>query len=224
MNTDYSYNNHSPSSSQRFLRLVIVVGLLLSCGCLVGIAGVASANLYSNLDKPQLSYTDIIASAQATLNGASFATPIPSTPHPTASYPSLTPPSWPSPSASITSSPTPTSPGTTRRESPKAFIQGYYDLINKRQYARSFSMLSDGFKQRNHCCKPDGSFDDIPYKEWWNTIKKVEVLQVKVKKWEPNHAIVEVKLRYNRMDGKVIDSWTTFNLIGDPDGKSWLFE
>ena len=228
MNEEISNWSIPQAQSTHFTRhpigLALIASMTLLCGCLVGVLGIAGANLVKDLDQPQLSYAEIVASAQTTLNGTPFITPLPPTPISTAYYPSLTLPAWPSPSASIKPSPTPTNSEATRRTSPKAFIQQYYDLINRRQYARTFSMLSDGFKQRNHCCKPDGSFDDGPYKEWWNTIKKVEILQMNVEKWEQDQAIVEIKLRYNRMDGKVIDSWTTFNLIGDPDGKSWLFE
>jgi hypothetical protein len=224
LNIDYSYDHSAPPPSRRFAWLAIIAGLVLSCGCLAGIVGAAGINLFSDLERPHLSYTEIIASAQATLNGTPFTTRLTSTPKSGASYPSLTPPAWPSPTPSATPSLTPASVEPIQRLNPQAFIQQYYDLINKRQYAKSFSMLSDGFKRRNHCCKPDGSFDDGPYKEWWNSIKKVEVMQVRVKKWERDLAVVEVKLRYNRMDGYVIESWTIFNLVGDPDGKSWLFE
>ena len=85
-------------------------------------------------------------------------------------------------------------------------------------------MLSDNFKRRNHCCKPDGSFDDGPYKDWWNSIKKVEVLSVNVKRREQDQAVVEVKLRYHRMDGPVVENRHTFSLIGDPYSKSWLID
>jgi hypothetical protein len=217
-------DTQSSSSIRSYAWPALITSLVLLCACLVGVMGVAGASLFKDMDKPQLSYAEIVASAQATLNGTPYITLLPPMLSPTSFYPSLTPPAWPSPSVSLTPSPTSTNTKTTRRESPKVFIQQYYDLINKRQYARTFNMLSDGFKQRNHCCKPNGSFDDGPYKEWWNSIKKVEILQLRVEKWDQDRAVVEVKLRYNRMDGNIIDNWATFNLIGDPEGKSWLFE
>ncbi|MBN1148563.1 MAG: hypothetical protein JXA78_14990 [Anaerolineales bacterium] len=207
----------------------VIAGILLAsaCLCLLVILAAAGANLFGWLSSPQLSYAEIAGTAQATLGGAQPPTwtPLPTgaspptVPFPTA-WPSLTPESTPT----QTPTPTPGEPGSWQRINPEAFIREYYSLINKRQYAKTFAMLSDGFKQRNHCCKPDGSFDEGPYKDWWNSIKKVEVLSASVKTREQNRALVEVELRYYRMDGRVVEDRHTFTLVGDPSGKSWLID
>ena len=68
----------------------------------------------------------------------------------------------------------------------------YYENVNARNYDITFEMLSENFKQRRHCCKADGSFDEDPYIDWWNSIKKVEVLGVRTIKKNEHQAVIEI--------------------------------
>ncbi len=105
--------------------------------------------------------------------------------------------------------------------SPEEFIRLYYEEINNRNYQLTWSMLSDNFKQRKHCCKPDGSFDNGPYIDWWNSIRQVETLSVTTQEWNDNSAVVEITLRYYKMDGDVVDSTSVFHLIAIPFDFGW---
>ena len=85
-------------------------------------------------------------------------------------------------------------------------------------------MLSDNFKQRNHCCKPDGSFDDGPYIAWWDSIDNIKILKVDTRAQTVGNAVIDISLRYYRKDGRIVDSTHTFNLIRNSTSKSWLID
>ena len=117
---------------------------------------------------------------------------------------------------------TPVAPQT--QMSPDEFIRLYYSLINQGQYQTTFGMLSDDFKDRKHCCNPDGSYQFEPYVDWWDSISKVTVLSVDTKRSDEASAQVVVEIRYNyNSDREVVDTHT-FNLIADLLGSSWLIE
>ena len=85
-------------------------------------------------------------------------------------------------------------------------------------------MLSDGYKDRKHCCNPDGSYQFAPYVDWWNTISKVTVLSVDTRRWGTSSAQVVIEIRYNYVSGREVVDTHTFNLIADPYEGTWLIE
>ena len=85
-------------------------------------------------------------------------------------------------------------------------------------------MLSDGFKDRFHCCNPDGSYQIGPYIEWWNTVEEARVLDARTNRRGAGTSQVEVTIRYYKTDGTVVENTHTYNLIANPSGTSWLFE
>lgn len=100
----------------------------------------------------------------------------------------------------------------------------YYALINQREYNTSFSMLSDNFKDRFHCCNPDGSYQIQPYIDWWNTIDEVEVYSVKTTPRSENSALATVRLIYHRADGSVVENTHYYDLIFDRTIDTWLID
>jgi len=128
------------------------------------------------------------------------------------------------------SSPTPSNtavlPTTTTPSglSPEEFIRSYYSLINQRQYQTTFAMLSDSFKDKKHCCNPDGSYEFGPYEEWWDSVSEVTIISVDTQGWDNTSAKVVVRISYYMNDGRIVDSTHTFDLHADPLSKSWLIE
>lgn len=112
----------------------------------------------------------------------------------------------------------------TGQESPGDFIRRYYSLINDRAYTTTFEMLSNSFKDRFHCCNPNGSYQIGPYMDWWNTIDRVTVLSVDTERWSSDFAQVTIQIRYDRADGSTVNSTHSFDLIPDASGDSWLID
>jgi hypothetical protein len=112
----------------------------------------------------------------------------------------------------------------TGQESPADFIRRYYSLINERDYETAFGMLSNSFKDRFHCCNPDGSYQIEPYIDWWNTIDRVTVLSVDTNRWSSDKAQVTIQIRYNKADGSTVTSTHSFDLVPDDSGESWLID
>jgi hypothetical protein len=85
-------------------------------------------------------------------------------------------------------------------------------------------MLSNSFKDRFHCCNPDGSYQIEPYIDWWNTIDRVTVLSVDTNRWSSDKAQVTIQIRYNKADGSTVTSTHSFDLVPDDSGESWLID
>jgi hypothetical protein len=112
----------------------------------------------------------------------------------------------------------------TGQESPGDFIRRYYSLINERAYTTTFGMLSNNFKNRFHCCNPDGSYQIGPYIDWWDTIDRVTVLDVDTNRWSSDFAWVTIQIRYDKASGSTVTSTHTFDLVPDGSGESWLID
>ncbi len=107
--------------------------------------------------------------------------------------------------------------------SPEEFIRLYFAKINQRDYSVTWSMLSDNFKQRNNCCKPDGSFDREAYEAYWNTIDRVDVAATRTVKMNDISAVVETRITYFKRDGQVVTHTHRFNLIPVSYEYDWQF-
>ena len=135
----------------------------------------------------------------------------------------LTPTKTSEPTATITPEPSLT-PLTALPERPDDFIRFYYQAINDRRYELTFSLLSRGFKDRNHCCNVDGSYQIEPYIEWWNTIESVDIISTDVINSDNNTAQVSVTLCYYTKKGATdIDQYWYF-LILDEIRNAWLID
>ena len=85
-------------------------------------------------------------------------------------------------------------------------------------------MLSNNFKNRFHCCNPDGSYQIGPYIDYWDTIDRVTVLDVDTNRWSSDSAQVTIQIRYDKASGSTVTSTQTFDLVPDASGNSWLID
>lgn len=108
--------------------------------------------------------------------------------------------------------------------SPDQAVKNYYQLINDRQYDRTWAMLSDSFKKKFNCCNPDGSFKFDEYLMWWNSVGRVAVGRVEVLNLGENMATVYAELTYHMQNGKTIpDTEPRIQLTRDATSGIWLF-
>lgn len=80
---------------------------------------------------------------------------------------------------------------------PSACISIYYGLINDTAYQDAWLLLTDDFIQKNN------SSGFSRYREWWSTVKEVQVLKTVVVSSDVNMATLDVELAYYMNDGKV---------------------
>lgn len=105
--------------------------------------------------------------------------------------------------------------------SPEAFIRGYYQALNDRQYDKTWSLLSEDFKQNMHSPEKGGYQG---YVDWCDTIEKIEVIEVIVNFQKESTAQVFVKANYRYQNGKSGVSQRSFNLIMDSARNTWIFD
>jgi serine/threonine protein kinase, bacterial len=107
---------------------------------------------------------------------------------------------------------------TTASLTPKQFIPYYFQLINERDYDKSWSLLTSDFKKRNN---PDGF---KKYKKFWNTTENVEVYSMTTISHHGDKA--KLKVEWGLYSTKYEQSYqytSTYNLIFDKKKNSWLF-
>jgi hypothetical protein len=106
---------------------------------------------------------------------------------------------------------------------PAQTVADYYSAINDRHYQRTWSLLSDHFKDIFNS-KPDGSHDFDGYVQWWDSVAQVYVGQVSVVEQVGSRAVVIADLRYYLKDGRVInDAKPRIQLEWDATHRTWLF-
>jgi serine/threonine protein kinase, bacterial len=80
---------------------------------------------------------------------------------------------------------------------PVKFIQEHYADLNKRNYQKTWTDLSPGFKARSK------GFEG--YTDWWDSVEYIDVLSVQSVSQRQNSAVVAPSLRYRMKDGRVAD-------------------
>jgi len=107
--------------------------------------------------------------------------------------------------------------------SPEQAVRYYYQLINDRQYDKTWAMLSTNFKDARHR-NPDGSYDFRGYKGFWETISKIVVKDAKTEKQNDTTATVAAHLLYYTKRGSIDDRPNfRIQLVLDPVNRTWLF-
>jgi hypothetical protein len=101
------------------------------------------------------------------------------------------------------------------------FIYYYFQRINARDYSTSWSLLTDSFKAAVNS-EVSGGYSG--YTAYWNTVQRVDILNVIVTSWNVNYATVAVNMVYNYLDGHVNSSNQTFHLFYDTWRGSWMFD
>lgn len=104
---------------------------------------------------------------------------------------------------------------TANSETPEQFIRTYFTNINNRNYEKSWSMLSKRFQSRH-------TYDE--YTTWWNTVKKVEIIFIEVRSETNSEVFIYVEARYHYKSGVITTGHTTYKLIKNDSGESWLFD
>jgi hypothetical protein len=101
---------------------------------------------------------------------------------------------------------------------PDKAIENYYQLINQRQYASAWTVLSPGFQTR----RPDINYNT--YTQWWNSVDFVEIGSIDIIEKSENKAIVNAKLKYLMKNGTQYDDKSgRFTVVLNSDGK-WLID
>lgn len=98
------------------------------------------------------------------------------------------------------------------------FIYYYYQKINARDYATTWSLLTDAFKA---AVNPDGYSGYVAY---WNNIQRVDINSVTVTSLVGNSATVVVDMVYNYVTGYANTSHQTFHLYYDTWRATWMFD
>jgi serine/threonine protein kinase, bacterial len=92
---------------------------------------------------------------------------------------------------------TPAKPQGVEQTNPEKFIQEHYADLNKRNYQKTWTDLSPGFKSRSK------GFEG--YTDWWDSVEHIDVLSVHLVSQGQNSAVVAPDLRYRMKDGRVAD-------------------
>jgi hypothetical protein len=101
------------------------------------------------------------------------------------------------------------------------FIQFYFQRINARDYPTTWSLLTAAFKAAVNS-ETSGGYGG--YSAFWNTVLRVDVLNVTITSWSGNDASVLVNMIYNYYDGRVISSNQAFHLFYDSWRGVWMFD
>jgi len=143
-------------------------------------------------------------------------TPLPSSTPTSLPSPTITP--LPSPTPTSLPSATPTVPSPTPTHSPQPvipptaipgwspahadqFIRYYYQHINARDYATTWSLLTNSFIANNNSPAQGGY---AGYINFWNSVQRVDITNVIVTGWVGNSADVVVDMVYNYTNGSVV--------------------
>lgn len=97
---------------------------------------------------------------------------------------------------------------------PEQLIKDYYQEINNRNYEKAWSMLTEKFQQS--CCSIAGNDPFQVYKNWWGTIREVEVITAYLQAWDTNPAEVYTTLRYHTQKGETSEVFNIYRLVTDP--------
>jgi hypothetical protein len=101
------------------------------------------------------------------------------------------------------------------------FIRTYFQAINSRSYESTWSLLSDAFKASTNSPE-NGGYQG--YVDFWNTVDRVEILEIKVLEQSSQAAEVFVVANYHYKNGVTTTGQQNFHLIYDSTRNTWLFD
>ncbi|BAZ04213.1 hypothetical protein [Calothrix sp. NIES-3974] len=105
---------------------------------------------------------------------------------------------------------------------PEETINQYYQLINKREYAKAWAFLTPRFQR----LKPDNNYQN--YEAWWEKVDSVivDLDSLKLIEKKDDEAIVDVQLRYILKDGRRLDDPSRFTLVSHSNNshQQWLID
>jgi hypothetical protein len=113
------------------------------------------------------------------------------------------------------SSPTKTS----ERPSPEEMVKNHYIALNNRRYQETWNNLSLNFQKLSGS---SNAYDD--YTEWWNSVERINIGEVRTVEQSDSQAIVNAELKYVLKTGRSsTDENTRIYLIWDDSSRKWLF-
>lgn len=109
----------------------------------------------------------------------------------------------------------------TPSNSVEQFIRTYFQEINSRNYENTWSLLSDAFKASTNSPQ-NGGYQG--YMDFWNTVDRVEILEIKTLEQSSQSAEVFVAANYHYKNGVTTTGEQTFYFIYDFTRNTWLFD
>ncbi len=104
-------------------------------------------------------------------------------------------------------------------ESPEQFIREHYTDLNNRQYEKTWSGLSDNFKNQ----QISGGYSE--YREWWSSVRRINIGRISVIKKSGQQAIFDTELQYIMNNGQGInDTKKYITVLYDPKKDSWQID
>jgi len=100
---------------------------------------------------------------------------------------------------------------------PDEFVREHYSLINKRQYETTWQRLTSAFQKKS------GSYSE--YRNWWDSVIRIDIGQVKVIEQKNDNAIVNAKLSYVMKRGDVVnDDKSRIYLVWSNNQNTWQID
>ena len=104
---------------------------------------------------------------------------------------------------------------------PANAVRTYYQWVDANRYDLTWPMLSTHFKDVFNCCAPNYNYGG--YVDWWNSVDRVEAVDVRAVQQDGGRAIVYMELRYwMKAGGQSVDRGY-IHLVYDPVA-GWLFD
>jgi hypothetical protein len=106
---------------------------------------------------------------------------------------------------------------------PDQAVRAYYDLVSQKRFNETWPMLTDDFKQKFNCCAPNYNYTG--YVDWWNSVSRVEVGNVRAVSQNGDQAVVYAELYYvmNNGERSSMDDSPYIVLVYE-DGLGWRFD
>ncbi|RUS94649.1 hypothetical protein DSM106972_092860 [Dulcicalothrix desertica PCC 7102] len=105
------------------------------------------------------------------------------------------------------------------RPSPAQMVKDHYIAINNRRYQETWDNLSPDFQRLSGSANAYGD-----YAEWWNSVERINIGDVRTVEQSDNRAIVDADLQYVMKTGRTAtDENNRIYLIWNDSSKKWLF-
>jgi hypothetical protein len=113
----------------------------------------------------------------------------------------------------------PLTPAPVGHADPLDFVRAYFLLLNNRRYQEAYSKLSVAFKQQ---LENEGGY--AGYVTFWNTVSSTEITRIEISSEGSSGVYVYTEITYQYKSGATTTGHTTYKLILDSSGNSWLFD
>lgn len=105
------------------------------------------------------------------------------------------------------------------RPSPTQTVKDHYIAINNRRYQETWNDLSLDFQKLSGSSH---AYDD--YVQWWESVRTINIGEVKTVEQSDSRAIVDAELQYVMQTGRTAtDKNNRIFLVWDDNSKKWLF-